>query len=137
MTALPLRLRSYWITGEIGNCDDEWDDFKTCFWLRQFTAKEAELWEAKLMRARNLQHPPPPSANGTVWPARTQPPAGWAHPGSGIPDDPEDVAPPPAPSGVGSALSSAWASLPSAGSLWQFGQTSTSDSTTSSKSAEP
>ena len=89
-TALPRRLRLYWIEGELGNCDWELEDLKACFWLR-VNEREAEAWESKLRRARQLEKPPPPSANGTVWPARATPPAAWAHPGSGLPDD-EDAA---------------------------------------------
>jgi hypothetical protein len=88
--ALPRRARHFWIEGDLGNCDWELEDFKACFWLR-VNEKEAEAFESKVRRVRQLEKPPPPSANGTVWPARKRPPAGWAHPGSGIPDDDNDA----------------------------------------------
>ena len=35
-TAAALRIRHLWIYGEVGTCENEWDDLKLCFWLRPY-----------------------------------------------------------------------------------------------------
>eukprot|EP00038_Savillea_parva_P012381 m.204254 g.204254 ORF g.204254 m.204254 type:complete len:180 (+) comp22455_c0_seq1:100-639(+) len=140
-----LRIRHLWIYGEVGTCENEWDDLKLCFWLRQFNAKDAEMWERKLKRAETFQKPPPPSANGTVWPSRSQPPAGWAHPGSGMPDDPlEAPVEVLSPNGssttivgtVNGAISSLWSNV---GLVWgqATGTTQTNDTKHTSTTNTP
>jgi hypothetical protein len=137
-----MKLRNFWITGDVGDCDNQWDDLKTCFWLRQFNAADAELWEKKVKRARDIRKPPPESASGTIWAPRTKPPMGWASPGSGIPDDDIDSSPLPPPqqsgvTGAGHALQYVWGAVPPMGWLVGWGASSTTHDAGHSTTAPP
>eukprot|EP00041_Stephanoeca_diplocostata_P008001 m.114905 g.114905 ORF g.114905 m.114905 type:complete len:211 (+) comp17127_c0_seq3:181-813(+) len=79
-SGIGARLRSYWLHGEIGDCQCEWEDLKNCFWLRSLSIERAQVEDHKLKLSRPTWESQPAVRNN-IWAARTEPPPGWSRPG--------------------------------------------------------